>query len=108
MSEYLDEDGYPTEDALNYIKEFPVTGSAKELLDFVRSLWNWDHMVHVEARTYPYKEGKVENIMCFSTGGWSGNEDLIRALDDNFIGQMLWVKSERGGHHEYTYEEEFA
>lgn len=108
MSDYLDEDGYPTEDALNHIKEFPVTGSAKELLDFVRSLWNWDNMAGIEERPHPFKDGEVEHIMWFSTGGWSGNEDLIRALKSNFLGQMLWVKSERGGHHEYSYEEQFA
>ena len=107
MSEYLDEDGYPTEEALTIVKNFPVTGSAKELLDFVRSLWYWDNMVWIEKHPHPFKDGEVEHTVCFSTGGWSGNESLIRALNSNFLGELVWVKSERGGHHQYSYEEPF-
>jgi hypothetical protein len=35
-----------------------------------------------------------------STAGWSGNEDIIRAMQDNFIcWTQTWVSHHRGGHY---------
>lgn len=41
------------------------------------------------------------------TGGWSGNEEIIKALQDNkLFWLMWWQKTERGGH--YTFEIDFS
>lgn len=43
------------------------------------------------------RDGEVYFI---STGGWSGNEDIIQAMKENMIFWMMyWANSRRGGHY---------
>jgi hypothetical protein len=40
------------------------------------------------------------DIYYLSTGGWSGNEDIINALETNFMFYLMyWMRSSRGGHY---------
>lgn len=70
MKNYIDSDGYPTERALNKIKNWKFKGekSCEELFEFIEELWRWPDYFKEE-----------EGIYQISTGGWSGNEDLIGA-----------------------------
>lgn len=46
-------------------------------------------------------------ILELHTGGWSGNEEIINALQNNkLFWSMWWQKTERGGH--YTFEIDFS
>lgn len=46
-------------------------------------------------------------ILELHTGGWSGNEEIIKALQGNkLFWLMWWQKTERGGH--YTFEIDFS
>jgi len=77
----FDAGGYPTDETLQTIKGWSVLESGIHgLLDFVRQAWRYpdyfgdyaisgDGCVHLE----------------ISTGGWSGNEDIIGAL-----GRLGW------------------
>lgn len=104
-----DSDGYPTVDALRLIEnwhhDYAVT-----LFDFVYSLWymtdwGWDS----EVVPHRFREGR--NVMKFeiSTGGWSGNESIIKAMQKN---EMLWwmthYQTTRGGHYVFEVEIENA
>src|SRR3990167_7434431 len=66
----FDKAGYPTQETLQIIREWPIEGNADALLLFVRDAW--------------YDSGRAKNvrpgIWTFTTGGWSGNEELLRAL----------------------------
>ena len=90
----MDNDGYPDDNELQRIREWPKDWAA--LLEYVHSLWwmpswGWSQ----DGNTYK-----------FSTGGWSGNEDLIAALEGNWAFWMIcWVQSRRGGHYIFTVEE---
>jgi hypothetical protein len=105
MSEWLDEDGYPTEAALERLEKWDILDSAGAL-DFAKELWCYPDRVWDEERLHGYKENTTETIRCFSTGGWSGNESVIRALNENFGVMIEWVLSKRGGRHEYVYNPE--
>lgn len=85
---------YPTDEELDRIAKWPVIGTddLRALFDYVRSLWWMPEWGWKEA------DGKF-NI---STGGWSGNEDIIDALQQNFMfWGLCWLSSKRGGHFEF-------
>ena len=87
----MDNDGYPNDKELAAIKEWDVLKSnVSGLLDFVEDRWHWSDTYIVR------KENKVE----LYTGGGSGNESIVGALQENIMfWAMCWMKSERGGHY---------
>lgn len=88
----LDEDGYPTEELLERVKKWPYDKGHAGLMALVRANWNWADMMFSQ-------DG---NKYALSTGGWSGNEDLISALQENtFFWVCCWESSRRGGHYEF-------
>lgn len=97
----LDDDGYPHECDLERIESWHVgDGPLFSLLDFIGRRWSypdrWIKDDHVDGMGH-----EVWRCRC-STGGWSGNEDLIGALRENFFAWSLaWYQSRRGGHHEF-------
>lgn len=90
--DWLDEDGYPTEVALERIKTWPWEDMVA-LFDFMRSIW-W-------APDWGWTQDGVK--FDISTAGWSGNESIIEALEANrFVWGFSWQSSRRGGHYEFT------
>jgi hypothetical protein len=93
MDEYFDEDGYPTEHALDMIAKWDWRHT-DECFQFVRKMWQWNKMLWIQiddGETITYD---------ISTGGWSGNESLVMALRENHVIWMFtWVQSKRGGHY---------
>lgn len=83
---------YPSEPELKYIREFDcVKDDPFKLVKFIGEIW-----------AYADDGGFVlrKNKLTLHTGGWSGNEDIIRALRDNeYFFMLFWMKSERGGHY---------
>lgn len=68
----FDRDGYPTEETLEAIKQWPWE-ERTAVFPFIASAWHWDDWA---------KETRP-GLWVFATGGWSGNESLIDALHDN-------------------------
>jgi hypothetical protein len=94
-TEELWDDGYPTDAALDLINSF--TGTHAELFALVRMLWSPYGVMHVTLT-----EDGSEISIVLATGGWSGNESIIGALENSFYVQMrLWHSATRGGRHEY-------
>jgi hypothetical protein len=82
----MDRDGYPEEHELAKIKAWkPADG--KGLLEYVAGLWHWEN--------YAWQE---DGNWHFATGGWSGNEELIGAMQENNVWWFFhWYSSTRGG-----------
>lgn len=88
----ISEDGYPTQDTLNYIRNFdPFTENLDNFIDYLMSNW-------VNGYQAEFNNGTLK----LSTGGWSGCESVIKALEDNTKFWMLfWYSTTRGGHYEF-------
>lgn len=93
----FDANGYPNEDALKCLEEFNDWGddgkdskSAKaRLLDYAAELWNETYgrvVIDREAGRY-----------AFATGGWSGNEDVLGALNKNVLSRVGTRITRTGG-----------
>ena len=85
---------YPTNAELLKLKKWDIFKKSQlELLDFIESIW-W-------ASDWGYKlKGKRVLRLELHTGGWSGNESIIEALQENFIfWSMSWEKTLAGGHY---------
>jgi len=92
----LDKDGYPTSEYLEWIKIWhPQEGiSLLEFISIIGNNWyfgDWGFKLHRKYRDH--------RILELHTGGWSGNEEIIYTLENNFWFWMWWMKSHRGGHY---------
>ena len=88
----LDKDGYPTEAILKTIETWSFTEkSIEDFLNLIKCLWSYPDRYVLS--------GKRILRLYLSTGGWSGNENVIEAMQRNAIFWMMcWQKSVRGGH----------
>lgn len=101
----LDEDGYPTDAALNVIKLWSWDDS-KGWFEFIKSIW-WmpDWGWHEKEEEHDWDKGKFVYRYYVSTGGWSGNESIIRAMQENhLLWKLRWYSSKRGGHYVFVKE----
>jgi hypothetical protein len=102
----FDKHGYPTEATLHRIETWPISGTEDmiALLGFVRVAWRYeDWGFRVAKRWRRPSKGMAPRLRyAISTGGWSGNEDIISALQGNgmFWG-LTWRSSRRGGHYAF-------
>ena len=83
------------------MNEYP----SNETLDAVKA-WNWNDCTGLfefvkQAWWMPdWGWREVDGELHVSTGGWSGNEDLIEAMQANvMVWSLCWVQSRRGGHY---------
>lgn len=101
----LTEEGYPTAEQLHAIRFWGSTAKDWDqaehlaLMQYVRALW---HMEMWDEDDVPdtLHDGKFVRRIEMSTGGWSGNEDVIDALSENWLfWSRCWVSNQRGGHY---------
>lgn len=96
---------YPTEEALRAIKEWDRFDDQRGWFALIKASgnywpddsWGWserdeeDEIVHDFVHVYE-----------ISTGGWSGNEEILGAMRaNNLMWTLTWQISRRGGH--YTF-----
>ena len=92
---------YPLERQLKKIENFDVMKSPDhplKLFHYIRTIWHWPDWGYYEHWGFNFIRKKVFKIECH-TGGWSGNECIIQALEKNkWVWAFFWEKSVRGGH----------
>jgi hypothetical protein len=93
LAEDCMDDDYPSDEFLDYLAEIQVTtiAMARTVLKTVISLWRWPHLASHDINADEY---------ILHTGGWSGHESIINALQKNELFWFLcWKSSHRGGHY---------
>lgn len=97
-TDLLNEEGYPLESVLSRIENWKCTclNDIIEVLNLVKSIWKYNYWQE-------YKNENENHILYkISTGGWSGNEDLINAMwSNNILWNNIWYSSKRGGHYKF-------
>lgn len=87
MKPTFDADGFPADETETAIKEWDVKDKTG-WMEYIREAWNHDY-------------GRIWNVndcIRMATGGWSGNEAIIVAMQQNFVlWSLLWESSHRGG-----------
>lgn len=99
--EPIDDDGYPTDEALDYLRSFH--GSATEMITYVRSLM---HNGASMLEEFDDNFGRSQQRLTLWTHGWSGCESVISALNGTMFYIMGWESSHRGGRHTFTFSPE--
>lgn len=82
----MDDDGYPTQDTLDRLASWDPA-DFEGLARFLVDLWIYDDAIELEG-----------DGLRLSTGGWSGHEDVLGAVNRKWW-FFHWQSSERGGHH---------
>lgn len=82
-------ENYPTENELEIIRKWDAMDFIG-LMEFIHSIWAFE--------AWGWKQDNEKYYV--STGGWSGNESIIEAMQDNYVWwAMYWEQSNRGGHY---------
>lgn len=80
---------YPSESDLQKVSAWDYS-DFHGLMEFIHGLWAFDS----------WGFHKDEDIYRISTGGWSGNEEIIYAMEKNqMFWALYWQQSRRGGHY---------
>lgn len=109
--DWQDESGeYPSEAALERLRAwtFKDWADIEQALDFAASIWHWPDFASRELRPAEAEVCHAEpgdRFIRFATGGWSGNEDIIGAMEQNFYIMSRWRLSGNGGLHIFQYPE---
>ena len=84
-----DMDGYPTVAELQVIEQWDPS-DMDGLLSYIKE----------NAWIYPDYISKKQDGWHVHTGGWSGHEEVIEAMEKNYVWwAFYWYSSKRGGHY---------
>jgi hypothetical protein len=97
----MDDQGYPTEAALEYIKNWQfiyikaeatkvghLVSDYRALIDYIKEIWTYDDAIHEQ-----------DGLLEIHTLGWSGNEEIIEELKKTVFWMMRLQAMQTGGHY---------
>lgn len=100
--EWYDSSGYPTRQAIDRIRTFH--GTPRELIEFITDIW-WPQGSPMGSlrrdSDVAYAGQKAAWVWYVATGGWSGNEEIIDALESTHFWMRYWHSITRGGGYEW-------
>jgi hypothetical protein len=97
----LDNDGYPTEEWLEFIRNY-TPSQELPILKFVELLEEGWYFAPWGFTLKRKNKGKQKLLL--STGGWSGNEEIVESILSNLNLAAFHIRYKSwkaGGHHEF-------
>ncbi len=82
----FDADGYPSDETIKSIEKWPVE-DFKNCLNFAEKVYHKGYGV------WDRQNGYIK----IATGGWSGNEDIVHALNKQLYWNVLFIACTSGG-----------
>jgi len=97
----VDKDGYPTQVALDRLTKLVSKTDwklerVKEFVDYLKEIW-WEADWGIE---FKFDGNKWE--LWLHTGGWSGNEEIMRVISKSMFWAVYWKVQKRGGHYYFS------
>lgn len=110
MTTWVEEDGYPSEAALERIRTWSIrtADDIEALFRFVAEVWHWEDGCQIGPAREVLRPEELEvahvepdeRVMRLATGGWSGNESVVGALKANPVARLVtWKLSTASGLH---------
>lgn len=97
--ELVDDDRYPTDYCLKLIEDWHWSDS-RGWFNFIENVWYMKGWGWSEKEDIGPVTGRQVVSFSISTGGWSGNESIIGAMQCNqMMWSLTWYQSRRGGHY---------
>lgn len=93
----LDNEGYPTQELIQYILDYRPETPIMEFVETIRDSW-----MHGDFGFKLHKQYRGTRKLELHTCGWSGNEEIVEAILDNAYLthlSMKYVKWTVGGHY---------
>lgn len=103
--ELFDKDGYPTPEALDYIKNWSIIWGVNEDMTkcgkYFGTEENYDHLIDYLKALWCYSDGVVywNGLLELHTMGWSGNEEIIAELKKTNLWLLKFSAHQAGGHY---------
>lgn len=98
---------YPTDEDLAKVENWD--GNWRECFAFIRSIWWMPEWGWHEETVKDELFDRLVTRYSISTGGWSGNESIVAAMERNrWLMIFFWIQSRRGGHYIYEMPDELA
>jgi hypothetical protein len=113
MDEKMDDDLYPSEEDLEFVRKFDCSkDDVCVIIEFIEEHWwsaEWGFKLHTTPSVLQEFgfEDEEDVLLELHTGGWSGNEDIVRALKENeWFYTFYWDSSSVGGHEYFRFTKE--
>jgi hypothetical protein len=99
MNKYLDNDDFPTREALEIIKTWEINHFKDyvKLFEFIKNIWS-----QLEGRWEEKLDGSFKEYYIF-TGRWLPNARIIKALQKNVNWDYFWRQSTWDGYHIFSH-----
>jgi len=100
----LDDEGYPTDEYLDFLADYKNFENYQEVLELIEKTWWMPDWGLYKKKPFTDKLTKNRYFTYYmSTGGWSGNESIINSLEKNFMFMIYWRQSRVGGHYKFRF-----
>jgi len=99
-----DDEGYPTEESLGKLKEALSSENIEKAFNDFYSALKENFYPDCFGLTRVEVRGEVIDVWEYHTLGWSGNEDIIRVLEQSWMWGMLLERYDSGGHYYFKVE----